>query len=51
MMRRIRGRSPGTEAPVHFDYYYAEGDMLAGHYYHAAMGQIYEVIFVRKETF
>ena len=31
-------------------FYYPEQDVLAGVYYQAAVGQIYEVIFVRKEA-
>jgi hypothetical protein len=30
-------------------FYYPEQDVLAGAYYQAAVGQTYEVIFVRKE--
>lgn len=30
-------------------YYYAEKDALAGFYYQAAMGQTFEVVFLRKQ--
>jgi len=44
----IKLQDKGYPGSTYTLYYYAEKDALAGFYYQAAMGQTFEVVFVRK---
>jgi hypothetical protein len=46
----VKLRDKGYPDCTYTLFYYPEQDVLAGVYYQAAVGQTYEVIFVRKEA-
>ena len=46
----IKLQDKGYPGSTYTLYYYAEKDALAGFYYQAAIGQTYEVVFLRKKV-
>lgn len=46
----IKLQDKGYPGSIYTLYYYAEKDALAGFYYQAAIGQTYEVVFLRKKV-
>jgi len=46
----IKLQDKGYPGSTYTLYYYPEKDALAGFYYQAAMGQTYEVVFLRKKV-
>ena len=46
----IKLQDKGYPGSTYTLYYYAEKDVLAGFYYQAAIGQTYEVVFIRKPS-
>jgi hypothetical protein len=44
----IKFQDKGYPGSMFTLYYYREKDALAGFYYQAAIGQTYEVVFIRK---
>lgn len=44
----IKLQDKGYPGSTYTLYYYTEKDVLAGFYYQAAIGQTYEVVFIRK---
>jgi hypothetical protein len=46
----IKLQDKGYPGSTYTLYYYAEKDVFAGFYYQAAIGQTYEVVFIRKPS-